>query len=147
MMLASFGGSQRRRCSRGVKLLPSGKSAVGGILDLCKITSLILPPYTPYRVYARKRCCSRISSFFRATHEKGFSLPRINLRLLLNPRSRCTASRSAFDSRVPRSLRMTHGKNRYSAKGNTSNDCILIRRLRRPLQHKAHPTGILLGEG
>ena len=107
MMLASFGGSQRRRCSRGVKLLPSGKSAVGGILDLCKITSLILPPYTPYRVYARKRCCSRISSFFRATHEKGFSLPRINLRLLLNPRSRCTASRSAFDSRVPRSLRMT----------------------------------------
>ena len=147
MMLASFGGSQRRRCSRGVKLLPSGKSAVGGILDLCKITSLILPPYTPYRVYARKRCCSRISSFFRATHEKGFSLPRLNLRLLLNPRSRCTASRSAFDSRVPRSLRMTHGKNRYSAKGNTSNDCILIRRLRRPLQHKAHPRGILLGEG
>ena len=50
-----------------------------GILVLMKITSFILPPYTPFRVYARKRCCSRNYYPFRATHEKGNFLPRLRL--------------------------------------------------------------------
>ena len=105
--------SERRRVCAVVE--PEGRrnGSDVGILEFYKVPSFILPQYTPFRVYARKSCCSRFCSFFRATHEKGCFLPRLRLELLLNPRSRCKESRSAFDSRVPRSLRMTHSGSRY----------------------------------
>ena len=109
-----------------------------GILVLMKITSFILPPYTPFRVYARKRCCSRNYFFFRATHEKGNFLPRLRLwaitkskipmqSIALRVRLACTTltatpqmMRASFGE--PQPLRLMHDGDRYFYKQTTPPD-------------------------